>query len=129
MIVLIARPSDATNTPMVVDVAAQRPAASACDGLIAHSHDDGKCPAIYPEREGKQNGVAIRVALLSASLTDRMFEVSRPTTGGAVNALMKAAADGPLKGSQIRGAASRLGRRSTERHRRCGCRRWSWMAP
>ena len=53
---------------------------------------------IYPELTGKLNGHAVRVPLLNASLTDCVFEVARPTTAEEVNALMKAAADGPLQG-------------------------------
>ena len=40
----------------------------------------------------------MRVPLLNASLTDCVFEVERETTAEEVNALMKAAADGPLDG-------------------------------
>ena len=43
-------------------------------------------------------GVAVRVPLLNASLTDCVFEVVRPTTVEEVNALLKAAAEGPLQG-------------------------------
>jgi glyceraldehyde 3-phosphate dehydrogenase len=48
--------------------------------------------------KGKLNGLAVRVPLLNASLTDCVFEVARPTTVEEVNALMKAAAEGPLAG-------------------------------
>jgi glyceraldehyde 3-phosphate dehydrogenase len=44
------------------------------------------------------DGVAVRVPMLNASLTDCVFEVARPTTVEEVNRLLKAAADGPLKG-------------------------------
>ena len=46
---------------------------------------------------GKLNGHAVRVPLLNASLTDCVFEVERATTAEEVNALFKAAAEGPLK--------------------------------
>ncbi|PYF10745.1 glyceraldehyde 3-phosphate dehydrogenase-like protein [Rhodobacter viridis] len=36
--------------------------------------------------------------LLNASLTDCVFELERPTTVAEVNGLLKAAAEGPLKG-------------------------------
>ena len=42
--------------------------------------------------------MAVRVPLLNASLTDCVFEVSRPTTAEEVNRLLKAAAEGPLAG-------------------------------
>ena len=53
---------------------------------------------IYPELKGRLNGHAVRVPLLNASLTDCVFEVEHETTVEEVNALFKAAADGPLKG-------------------------------
>uniref|UniRef100_A0A7S4QNV9 Glyceraldehyde 3-phosphate dehydrogenase catalytic domain-containing protein n=2 Tax=Ditylum brightwellii TaxID=49249 RepID=A0A7S4QNV9_9STRA len=54
---------------------------------------------IYPELKGKLNGLAIRVPLLNASLTDCVFEVEKPTTVEEVNAALKAATEsGPLKG-------------------------------
>ena len=53
---------------------------------------------IFPELEGKMNGLAVRVPLLNASLTDMVFEVPRPTSVTEINALMKSASEGPLKG-------------------------------
>merc|ERR1712238_526048 len=54
---------------------------------------------IYPELKGKLNGLAIRVPLLNASITDCVFQVSRPTTVEEVNAaLKKASKEGPLVG-------------------------------
>ena len=53
---------------------------------------------IFPELQGKLDGLAVRVPLLNASLTDCVFEVARPTTVEEVNGLLKAAADGSLAG-------------------------------
>lgn len=54
---------------------------------------------IYPELKGKLNGLAVRVPLLNASITDCVFEVKRPVTREEVNeALKKASEEGPLKG-------------------------------
>jgi glyceraldehyde 3-phosphate dehydrogenase len=53
---------------------------------------------IYPELAGRLNGHAIRVPLLNASITDCVFEVARETSAEEVNALFKAAAEGPLAG-------------------------------
>ena len=53
---------------------------------------------IYPELKGKLNGVAVRVPLLNASLTDCVFEVSRATTKEEVNSLLKEASETYLKG-------------------------------
>jgi glyceraldehyde 3-phosphate dehydrogenase len=53
---------------------------------------------IFPELTGKLNGHAVRVPLANASLTDSVFELQRPTTAEHANALLKAAAEGPLAG-------------------------------
>ena len=52
---------------------------------------------IFPELEGKLNGLAVRVPLLNASLTDFVFEAQRPTTVEEVNTLFKQAANGSLQ--------------------------------
>jgi glyceraldehyde 3-phosphate dehydrogenase len=92
---------DVTNTQTVVDAPHKdlRRARSALLSLIPTT--TGSATAIgliYPELQGKLNGIAIRVPLLNASLTDCVFELKRPTTRDEVNALCKAAAEGPLKG-------------------------------
>jgi glyceraldehyde 3-phosphate dehydrogenase len=53
---------------------------------------------IFPELQGKLDGLAVRVPLLNASLTDCVFEVSRPTSVHEVNGLLRTAADGELEG-------------------------------
>jgi len=53
---------------------------------------------IYPELNGKLNGIAVRVPILNASLTDCVFEVERETTVEEVNGLFEEAAAGPLAG-------------------------------
>ncbi|GMI03299.1 hypothetical protein TrRE_jg5638 [Triparma retinervis] len=54
---------------------------------------------VYPDLKGKMNGLAIRVPLLNASITDCVFEVEKPVTREEVNAaLEKASLEGPLKG-------------------------------
>ena len=54
---------------------------------------------IYPELKGKLNGLAVRVPLLNASLTDCVFEANKVVTREEVNeALKKASEEGPLKG-------------------------------
>ena len=53
---------------------------------------------IYPELKGKLNGHAVRVPVLNASITDCVFELARETTVAEVNALFRAAAEGPLAG-------------------------------
>ncbi len=53
---------------------------------------------IFPELEGRLDGLAVRVPLLNASLTDCVFELSRPSTVEELNGALKAAAEGPLAG-------------------------------
>jgi glyceraldehyde 3-phosphate dehydrogenase len=53
---------------------------------------------VLPELKGKLDGFALRVPVPTGSATDLSFEASRETTPDEVNAAMKAAADGALKG-------------------------------
>ncbi|KIZ03602.1 glyceraldehyde 3-phosphate dehydrogenase [Monoraphidium neglectum] len=53
---------------------------------------------IFPELKGKLNGLAVRVPLTNASITDCVFEVERPTTAAEVNALLKEASSSYLSG-------------------------------
>jgi glyceraldehyde 3-phosphate dehydrogenase len=53
---------------------------------------------VLPELNGKLDGVAIRVPTPNVSVVDLVFESSRATTIEEVNAAIRAAADGPLKG-------------------------------
>jgi len=92
---------DVTNTQTIVDRPAKdlRRARSALNSLIPTSTGSATAiTLIYPELTGRLNGHAVRVPLLNASLTDCVFEVERATTPEEVNALFKAAADGPLRG-------------------------------
>ena len=53
---------------------------------------------VLPELEGKLDGSAIRVPTPNVSAVDLNFISSRDTTVEEINAAMKAAADGPMKG-------------------------------
>ena len=53
---------------------------------------------VLPELKGKLDGYALRVPVPTGSATDLTFTASRETTVEEVNAAMKAAAEGPLKG-------------------------------
>lgn len=53
---------------------------------------------VLPELKGKLDGVAIRVPTPNVSVVDLTFEASRDTSVDEINAAIKAAADGPLKG-------------------------------
>jgi glyceraldehyde 3-phosphate dehydrogenase len=53
---------------------------------------------VLPELNGKLDGFAIRVPTINVSIVDLTFTAARPTTVDEVNAAMKAAAEGELKG-------------------------------
>ncbi len=53
---------------------------------------------VIPELKGKLDGVAIRVPTPNVSLVDLVIESEKPATKESVNAAMKEAANGPLKG-------------------------------
>jgi len=53
---------------------------------------------VLPELDGRLNGLALRVPVVDGSVVDLTVTVSRDVTAEEVNAAMKAAADGPMKG-------------------------------
>ncbi len=53
---------------------------------------------VLPQLKGKLDGSAIRVPTPNVSLVDLTFTAGRDVTRDEVNAVLKAAADGPLKG-------------------------------
>ena len=92
---------DVTNTQVVVDAPHKdlRRARSALNSLIPTSTGSATAiTMIYPELTGKLNGVAVRVPLLNASLTDAVFTMSRDVTVDEVNGYLRDAAEGPLVG-------------------------------
>jgi glyceraldehyde 3-phosphate dehydrogenase len=92
---------DVTNTQTIVDRPAKdlRRARSALNSLIPTTTGSATAiTLIYPELKGRLNGHAVRVPLLNASITDCVFELERATTVEEVNALFRAASEGPLDG-------------------------------
>ncbi len=92
---------DVTNSQTIVDRPAKdlRRARSALMNLIPTTTGSATAiTLIYPELTGRLNGHAIRVPLLNASITDAVFEMARETTVEEVNAMFRAAAEGPLQG-------------------------------
>ncbi len=92
---------DATNTQVVVDAPHKDLRRSRAAGLSLIPTTTGSATAItliYPELEGKLNGHAVRVPLLTGSLTDAVFEMSREVTAAEVNQLFHEAAQTYLKG-------------------------------
>ena len=92
---------DVTNTQVVVDAphADLRRARSALNSLIPTSTGSATAiTMIYPELKGRLNGLAVRVPLLNASLTDCVFTLARATTAEELNELFSHAAAHELAG-------------------------------
>jgi len=92
---------DVTNTQTIVDLPHSdlRRARSCLQSLIPTSTGSATAiTMIYPELKGKLNGIAVRVPLLNASLTDCVFEVGRDTDVETVNRLLREASETYLAG-------------------------------
>jgi glyceraldehyde-3-phosphate dehydrogenase (arsenate-transferring) len=93
---------DLTNTQTIVDAPHKDLRRARASSLSLIPTTTGSATAIgliFPELAGRLNGLAVRVPLLNASLTDCVFEVERETDAEEVNGLLAAAADaGPLAG-------------------------------
>ncbi len=53
---------------------------------------------VLPELKGKLNGMAVRVPVPDGSLVDLVANVEKETTAEEINAKLRAAAEGPMKG-------------------------------
>lgn len=53
---------------------------------------------VIPELQGKLTGIALRVPVITGSVVDLTVNLSKSTSEADVNAAMKSAAEGPLKG-------------------------------
>ena len=51
-----------------------------------------------PDLKGKLDGIAVRVPTPTGSLVDLVADLKKPATAEEINAAMKAAAEGPMKG-------------------------------
>lgn len=92
---------DLTNTQSILDQPHKDLRRARACGMSLIPTTTGSATAIaeiFPELRGKLNGHAVRVPLANASLTDCVFEVERATSVDEVNALLKSAAEGALKG-------------------------------
>ncbi|TNF91676.1 MAG: type I glyceraldehyde-3-phosphate dehydrogenase [Gammaproteobacteria bacterium] len=92
---------DITNTQTIIDIGHKdlRRARACGQSLIPTSTGSAKAiTKIFPELEGRLNGLAVRVPLTNASLTDFVFEAERETTVEEVNKFFEAAAAGELAG-------------------------------
>lgn len=92
---------DRTNTQKVVDHGHKdlRRARACVESLIPTTTGSAKAiGTIFPELNGRLNGIAVRVPLMNASLTDLVLEMERETSVEEVNSLLQQAAEGELKG-------------------------------
>lgn len=92
---------DITNTQTIIDKGHKdlRRARACGQSLIPTSTGSAKAiTKIFPELTGKLNGMAVRVPLLNASLTDLVLEVEREVTAEEINGYFKAASETNLKG-------------------------------
>jgi len=92
---------DLTNTQSILDTPHKDLRRARASGSSLIPTTTGSATAIteiFPELKGRLNGHAVRVPLANASLTDCVFELERAVTVEEVNGLLKAAADGELRG-------------------------------
>ncbi|GAA1984997.1 type I glyceraldehyde-3-phosphate dehydrogenase [Isoptericola halotolerans] len=76
-----------------------RRARAAAQNIVPTTTGAAKAVAlVLPELKGKLDGYALRVPVITGSATDLTFEASKEVTVEEVNAAVKAAAEGPLKG-------------------------------
>jgi glyceraldehyde 3-phosphate dehydrogenase len=90
-----------TNDQVILDFPHKdlRRARAAATNIIPTSTGAAKAIGlVLPELKGKLDGYALRVPVPTGSITDLTVEVAKETSAAEVNAAMKAAADGALKG-------------------------------
>ncbi|MFZ8872156.1 MAG: type I glyceraldehyde-3-phosphate dehydrogenase [Candidatus Nanopelagicaceae bacterium] len=90
-----------TNDQVILDFPHKdlRRARAAATNIIPTSTGAAKAIGlVLPELKGKLDGYALRVPVPTGSITDLTVELAKETTVAEVNAAMKKAAEGPLKG-------------------------------
>lgn len=90
-----------TNDQKILDAPHKdlRRARAAAESMIPTTTGAAKAVAlVLPQLEGKFNGMAIRVPTPTVSAVDIVIETEKPVTKEAVNAALKAASEGELKG-------------------------------
>ena len=90
-----------TTSQNVLDLADSDPrrARAAAINIIPTSTGAAKAIAlVIPELKGKLDGFSLRVPTPTVSIVDAVFEVEKDTTAEEVNAALKAASEGVMKG-------------------------------
>jgi len=90
-----------TATQALVDRATKKPRRGRAAAVSLIPTTTGAAVAttrVLPELTGKMDAIAIRAPIPDGSVVDIAAELKRETTTGAVNAAMKQAADGKMKG-------------------------------
>ena len=90
-----------TNDQVTVDVRhkdLRRARAAAANIIPTKTGAATAVGLVLPQLKGKVDGFALRVPTINVSLVDLTFTAGRATTKDEINALMTAAANGPLKG-------------------------------
>ena len=90
-----------TNDQKIADQAHKdlRRARAAAANIIPSTTGAAKAIGlVVPELKGKMQGGALRVPVTTVSLVDLTLNLTKPATVEAINAAMRAAAEGPMKG-------------------------------
>ena len=90
-----------TNDQQILDLPHKdfRRARAAAESMIPTTTGAAKAVAlVLPELKGKLNGMAMRVPTPNVSVVDLVVELEKETTAEEINAALKAAAEGDLKG-------------------------------
>lgn len=90
-----------TNDQQILDLPHKdyRRARAAAESIIPTTTGAAKAVSlVLPELKGKLNGMAMRVPTPNVSVVDLVAELNTNTTAEEVNAVLKAAAEGELKG-------------------------------
>ncbi len=92
-----------TNDQAVLDIPHRkgdlRRARAAAQNIIPSSTGAAKALAeVVPALKGRLDGTSLRVPVMDVSIVDLTLETEKPVTKDAIHAVMKAAAEGPLKG-------------------------------
>ncbi len=90
-----------TNDQKILDLPHKdlRRARAAAQSMIPTSTGAAKAIGqVLPDLKGRLDGLAVRVPVMNGSLTDLVCRLKKPADVAGVNAAMKAAAEGPLRG-------------------------------